>query len=241
MPSLSTNGGFLELAQRIISRFGGQTSLAEAVYTKQSTVSYWAKTGNVPVKWHKPIVQAAVHRGLEVTPADFGPLAMIADEKGVIVPPEARWPGVLVVGEDELPCYVLEDGRRVITRTGGLNFLTGGRGGGNLESYLRIQALKPFLPTDLEDQFIDVSIPQVVNKSVQAMSASAYIDICRAYSRARDTGALSSESQVAIAVRASMLLAAFAKSGIESAIDEATGYQYERASDAIRTKLKLFL
>lgn len=38
-----------------------------------------------------------------------------------------------------------------------------------------------------------------------------------------------------------MLLAAFAKSGIESAIDEATGYQYERASDAVRTRLQLFL
>ena len=38
-----------------------------------------------------------------------------------------------------------------------------------------------------------------------------------------------------------MALAAFAKTGIEAAIDEATGYQYERAEDALRVKLKLFL
>jgi hypothetical protein len=93
----------------------------------------------------------------------------------------------------------------------------------------------------LEEQFFDITIPQVVNKNVQAMSAFAFIDICRAYSRAKDTGALTTESQIGIAIRASMLLAAFAKSGIETAIDEATGYQYERAADAVRTRLQLFL
>ena len=53
---------------------------------------------------------------------------------------------MLVVADQELPCFVLDDGRRVITRTGALNFLTGGKGGGNLDSYLRIQVLQPFLP-----------------------------------------------------------------------------------------------
>ena len=93
----------------------------------------------------------------------------------------------------------------------------------------------------LAEQWVEFDIPQVVNKSVKGMTADAFIDICRAYSRARDTGALTSESQAAIAIRASMLLAAFAKGGIEAAIDEVTGYQYERAPDALRTKLKLFL
>jgi hypothetical protein len=226
-------------AEQIISRFGGQSALAKALGTKQSTVQYWAKKGAIPAKWHSAIAEAAVASGVSVAAGDFSPLA--AANVNVPAPPQAQWPGVLEVAGEELPCYVLSDGRRVITRTGGLNFLTGGRGGGNLESYLRIQVLQPFLPPDLEEQFIDITIPQVVNKSVQAMSASAFIDICRAYARARDTGALNSESQVAIAIRASALLAAYAKTGIEAAIDEATGYQFERAPDALRTKLKLFL
>ena len=113
--------------------------------------------------------------------------------------------------------------------------------GGNLESYIDIQALQPFMPPDLKEQFFDIVIPQVVNKDVKAMTASAFIDICGAYARARDTGALTSESQTAIAIKASMLLAAFAKTGIEAAIDEVTGYQYERAQDALEVKLKLFL
>jgi hypothetical protein len=44
-----------------------------------------------------------------------------------------------------------------------------------------------------------------------------------------------------MAIRASMLMAAFAKTGIEAAIHEATGYQYERADNFLRTKLKLYL
>jgi hypothetical protein len=230
----------MNAAQRIISRFGGQTALAEAVHTKQSTIQYWGKAGSIPARWHKKIAEAAVRRGINLASGDFSPLASI-DDPGLPAAPEARWPGVLTVADDELPCFVLDDGRRVITRTGALNFLTGGKGGGNLESYLRIRALEPFLPLDLYEQFFDITMSQVVNKGVQAMSASAFIDICRAYARARDTGAINTESQIAIAIRASMLLGAFAKTGIEAAIDEVTGYQYERASDALQTKLRLFL
>lgn len=231
----------MNAAQRIISRFGGQSALAEVLHTKQSTVQYWAKTGAIPAKWHRGVAEAAVRRGIALSGADFSPLAAVEQSNLPVALPEARWPGSLAVVEQELPCFVLDDGRRVITRTGALNFLTGGKGGGNLESYLRVQALKSFLPADLEEQFFDIAMSQVVNKSVQAMSASAFIDICRAYARARDTGAINTESQIAIAIRASMLLGAFAKTGIEAAIDEATGYQYDRASDALQTKLKMFL
>jgi len=227
-------------AQRVVAKFGGQSALAQALNTRQSTVAYWIKRGNIPEKRRKDVVEAAVKKGLRISRADFEALPDISPSQAVSVP-EARWPGALAVGDSELPCYVLDDGRRVITRTGALNFLTGGRGGGNLESYLRIEVLSPFLPSDLSDQFFDITIPQVVNKTVKAMSASAFIDICRAYARARDTGALQTESQVAMAIRASVLMAAFAKAGIEAAIDEATGYQYEREEDAIRTKLQLFL
>lgn len=227
-------------AQIIIDRFGSQTALAEAIGKPQSTIQYWSRTGSIPMKWRSLIQEAGRQRGIEITPYDF---AEVHEEQPLALSnvPVAKWPGLLSVGEEEVPVYVLEDGRRVISRTGALNFLTGGKGGGNLESYLEIEVLRPFLPADLTEHWVEFDIPQVVNKSVKGMTASAFIDICRAYSRARDTGALATESQAAIAIRASILLAAFAKTGIEAAIDEATGYQYERPLDALQTKLKLFL
>jgi hypothetical protein len=104
-------------------------------------------------------VEASVRRRIDISAADFSPLIPPDAPSVPIKIPVAQWPGLLAVADDELPCYVLEDGRRVITRTGALNFLTNGKGGGNLESYLKLQALQPFLPNDIEDQFIDISIP----------------------------------------------------------------------------------
>ena len=143
----------MNAAQRIIAKFGGQSALAEALATKQSTVQYWAKKGAIPAKWHSGIIGAAVDRGIAVSPGEFSPVAVEGSRS--LTAPQAQWPGALEVAEQELPCYVLEDGRRVITRTGALNFLTGGKGGGNLESYLRIRVLEDFLPQDLEEQFFD--------------------------------------------------------------------------------------
>jgi hypothetical protein len=213
--------------------------LADAIGKPQSTVQYWNRTGSIPVKWQSLVLEAARQRNIELSAIDF----VASDETPIAssTAPTAKWPGQLSVGDQEIPVYVLEDGRRVISRTGALNFLTGGKGGGNLESYLEVEVLRPFLPGDLEDQWVEFDIPQVVNKSVKGMTASGFIDICRAYSRARDTGALKTESQTGIAIRSSILLAAFAKTGIEAAIDEVTGYQFERPLDAIQTKLKLFL
>lgn len=228
-------------AQKIVAKFGGQTALAEILEKPQSTVQYWTKTGAIPAKWHKAILSAAIDKGLSISAADFA----LVEEVGAPLPariPEAKWPGVLDVAGVEIPCYVLDDGRHVISRTGALHYLAGGgQGGGNLESYLRVDALKTFLPADLEHQFIDIDMPGVVNKDVKALSGSGFIDICKAYSRARDTGALQTGRQVQIAIKASMALGAFAKAGIDAAIDEATGYQYERAGDAVRVKLKLYL
>lgn len=226
-------------AQKVILKFGGQSGLAKLLERPQSTVQYWARCGSIPAKWHQKIIDLAQTHGVSLAPADF--VAVAARTAEIARRPEAKWPGVLDVSGVEIPCYVLDDGRSVISRTGALNYLTGGKGGGNLESYLKVENLKTFLPDDLADQFIDVAIPQVVNKDVKGLTAHAFIDICRAYSRARDTGALTTETQVAIAIRASAVLAAFAKVGIEAAIHEATGYQYVRAEDAMRMKVNLFM
>src|SRR5665213_2435352 len=168
-------------AKTIIDRFGGQTALAEAIGKPQSTVQYWSRTGSIPAKWHPLVIEAAQRKGIEVASVDLVALAE-APPKPVSRAPVARWPGQLSVGDQEIPVYVLEDGRRVISRTGALNFLTGGKGGGNLESYLEVEVLRSFLPADLSDQWVEFDIPQVVNKAVKGMTASAFIDICRAYS-----------------------------------------------------------
>ncbi len=59
--------------------------------------------------------------------------------------------------------------------------------------------------------------------------------------RALEGGASLSERQQEIAAQAAMFLAACSKVGLIALIDEATGYQYDRAEDALRFKLRVFL
>jgi hypothetical protein len=49
------------------------------------------------------------------------------------------------------------------------------------------------------------------------------------------------DRQVQMAMKASVFLSACAKLGLEALIDEATGYQYERAEDALQVKLRAFI
>jgi hypothetical protein len=154
--------------------------------------------------------------------------------------PVAQWPGVLTIGDIEIPVYVLDDRRRIVSRTGATTVLTVGKGGGNLESYIQVKSLEPYVPQHLQDRMIDFVIPEVVNKSVKGMTAETFLEICGAYVRAWQDGDLS-DAQVAIAKRAAMFLAACSKVGLIALIDEATGYQYRRAEEELQLKLRMFL
>jgi hypothetical protein len=154
--------------------------------------------------------------------------------------PVARWPGMLTIGNVEIPVYVLDDGRRLVSRTGATTVLTGGKGGGNLESYVQVRALEPYMPLNLNQRMIDFTIPEVANKSVKGMDAETFLEVCGGYVRAMQDGKLT-DVQIGIAMRAAMFVAACSKVGLIALIDEATGYQYRRADEELQLKLRLFL
>lgn len=251
-------------AQKIVERFGGQTALAKLIGRGQSTVFHWTKTGVIPARWQPKLLDLARSHNISLSPADFlpnsdseapsptSPLAPPSPWRAVPSapkvkkreagqPPEAKWWGDLVFGDVPVPCYVLDDGRRIISRTGATSVLTSKKGGGNLDSYLRVKALQDYLPEDLPGQLIEFTIENVVNKTVQGMEAETFLEICRAYAKARDAGALETEIQTKIAIQANMVLMACAKIGLIALIDEATGYQYDRAEDALQFKLRVYL
>jgi hypothetical protein len=223
----------------IIDRFGGQSALARLIGKGPSTVQYWAKAGRIPAKWQPILLELATAEGLSLEPSEFGPeLAPATSDLESI--PVALWAGLLPVGDNDLPVYVLDDGRRLLSRTGATTSLTG-TAGGDLESYIGVAALKPFLDVDLDDQLIEFSLRGVTHKTVRGLSADTFLAICRAYVGALEAGALQTDRQRAIAAQAAMFLAACAGVGLIALIDEATGYQFTRGEDALRVKLNLYL
>ncbi len=79
-------------AEQIISRFGGQSALANLLGRRQSTVQHWVKTGRIPSQWHGPLLKIAREKGIALEPKD-----LIKGEAPVIRPATGRL-GVLLVG-----------------------------------------------------------------------------------------------------------------------------------------------
>ncbi len=151
--------------------------------------------------------------------------------------PYSMFPGSLTIGDVELKCHVLNDGRRVFTHGEMVRALTGGTDSSNLNRYL--SRLWGFDPTSLPAapvQFLVPGNPQ----SATGYEATLLIEVCEAYLRARDAKKLK-YGQGNLAVAAEVIIRASAKVGIVALIDEATGYQLVREKRALQIKLQAFI
>jgi hypothetical protein len=154
----------------------------------------------------------------------------------------------LKIGDVEIPCYVLEDGRRVLSLGGmvkALGMSIGSAGGGEgdrLSSFASGKAISPFISKELA---IRMKAPVRFQAPTGGTPATGYeatilADLCEAVLAARQAGALRS-SQVHIAHQCEVLLRGFARVGIIALVDEATGYQKDRARDALAKILEAFV
>ena len=141
--------------------------------------------------------------------------------------------------ELEIPCYVLEDERRVLVQRAmvtALNLSRGssaGSGGDRLAKFVAGQKIRPYVSNKLLSVTADPIKFRAPNGSVAyGYEAEALHEICLTVLEARRKGALQ-EQQKHIAERCEILISAWALAGIVSAVDEATGYQYMRSKNAI--------
>jgi hypothetical protein len=152
----------------------------------------------------------------------------------------AKLPGLLDLGGAELDVYVLSNGERVISLNKVVRAISG-KEGGNLGEYIGVSALKPFIDKDLVlGETREFAVPGTQFRG-RGISAEHFLDVCRGYVAALQSGALNTERQREIAIQCSILLSSCAKIGLIALIDEATGYQYERAEDALQLKLRAFI
>jgi hypothetical protein len=156
--------------------------------------------------------------------------------------------GVLTIGAAELPCFVLEDGRRVLSTRGILKSLGVARGtrgnqaGDELADFAAGKAVSPFISREVGPAMN--SAIEFANPSggglVRGHEASTLTAICTALVKAGIEGALR-KNQIPIARQAGALLSAFATVGITALVDEATGYQTQRGDRALGQLLDLYI
>ena len=153
----------------------------------------------------------------------------------------------LKIGDIEIPCYVLEDGRRVLQQTGvigALNMSHGGSystGGDRLAKFATQGRLKPYVSNDLIERTADpIKFRTPKGSLAHGYEATVLADLCEAVLAARSAGVLQKQ-QEHIAKQAEILVRGFARIGIIALVDEATGYQADRARDALAKILENFI
>lgn len=176
-----------------------------------------------------------------------GALARWADHKGAI--PRAVYgssDSPLRIAGLEIPCYVLDDGRRVLVQRGMLTGLTmsqgtAGRGAGDrLARFVNTKALKDFVSDELRNVITNPIKFRVGGSTAYGYEASVLGQLCDVVITARDAGSLHYQ-QEHIADQCQILNRAFREVGIVALVDEATGYQVVRARNALAQILEDFI
>ena len=229
----------------VIARFGSQSEIARLLETKQSTVQYWSSKARIPAKWHAKIIEAGKSIGLSIDPLELQPSRAApkptpAADPGQLRSPFAKWRGNIDLGGDELDVYVLDTGERVISTRAAIKSFSSADSG-NLGNYIGVSALKSYINSDLIlGELLEFAIPgtQFLGRG---MTTEHFELICRGYVQALYEGAALTVRQREIAIKCAVLTAGLTRTGLDALIDEATGYQYERAEDALQVKLRLFI
>lgn len=193
-------------------------------------------------------------RAMKLTPEQRSEIARHAVERrwareGKAPLSRATHEGMLEIGQIVIPCAVLEDGRRVLTQSGFMRALGRARQAKgreyydadvNMPAFLTAKNLKPYISKELEVASSQLEFRTVRGGRAFGYSAELLPKVCGVFLDAEDGHALT-RSQQHIAAQAKILIRGLAHVGIVALVDEATGYQDERARDALAKILEAFI
>lgn len=205
-----------------------------------------------------PIAAALGAKGGKARAANLTPeqLSEIARKGGVAKAkakaaeaPKATHEGELHVGAVSLPCYNLPDGRRVFSQGGMLEALSLSRGGNRklgrdrLANFAMGKGISTFISEHLASR---INSPfQFRSKSggsvAHGYEAAILPDLCRAVIEAALKGKLQAHQHQDLIQRCVILQGGFATVGINALVDEATGFQADRARDELQKILSAYV
>lgn len=240
-------------AEKIVSLFGGQSKLAKLINKKQSTVAYWVKKGLIPVVWHQKLLNIGKSLSINLQAHDFLPSSTSSDTlkqhdgfenvTTYMSSPFAKWKGKIELAGTELDCYVLDNQQRVISLSATVKAIAEADSG-DLVKFIGVSSLVNFINKEvILDGLIDFSIPGTQFKG-KGLTTEHFELICRGYVQALyedKDGSKLTPRQREIAIKCAVLTSGLTRTGLDALVDEATGYQYERAEDALQIKLRAFI
>ena len=197
-------------------------------------------------------------RAKSLTPERRSEIARAAVEKrwakaGIIPLPKATHAGPLKIGDIEFDCAVLEDGTRVISETrfmAAMGMYRSGalsvrrrlsEQGAQVPLFLAHKNLKPYAIKHLGSVHFELLKYRTFEGNIaRGIKAEIIPKICEIWIDANRDKVLGRRQEI-IAAKADILFRGFAQVGIVALVDEATGYQDERARDALAKILEAFI
>lgn len=180
---------------------------------------------------------------------------MVAAKRALASLPRATHTGTLKLIDREIPCAVLEDGTRVLTQSDFMEamgmYYSGWISNNALNDpslvpaevphFLAQKSLIPFINKHLGHlQNIVLKYKTEKGSAAHGIKAEIIPSICDVYIDAEREGRLGAR-QKKIARLAMLLMRALAHVGIVALVDEATGYQKDRARDALAKILETYV
>jgi len=155
--------------------------------------------------------------------------------------------GSLAIGDQEIRCAVLTDGRRVLSQQTMLKTLgrarsaKGGQGSeSGLPPFLAAANLQEFISDDLRGTLAAIPYRPLTGGRAWGYRAEILPMVCDVYLEARKAGKTTA-GQDRVAATCEMLVRSLAKVGIIALVDEATGYQEIRARDELQKILEYYI
>ena len=166
--------------------------------------------------------------------------------------------GTINIGNAEIECAVLPGEVRVLSQRSMMKALNRFRPGGRgtslpdpdeseiMPRFVAAKNLQPFISDELRQALLQPIEYRAAGpkgnggRPAQGIKAELLADICQVYLDAERAGVLKSQ-QLGSAEAARILHNALAKTGIVALVDEATGYQFERARSALADILEAFI
>lgn len=166
---------------------------------------------------------------------------------------KAAYTGELTIGDMSFPCSVLSNGERILTQSDfmkGMGMYYSGWVAKNkpeasdadgVPHFLAFKSLEPYVERHLGHlESIVVKYRTERGSLAHGIRADIIPRICDVWLDAEQEGRLGSR-QKKIAEKAKLMMRALAHVGIIALVDEATGYQRDRASDALSRILEAFI
>ena len=169
--------------------------------------------------------------------------------------PKATHTGEIIINERRIACAVLENGKRLLTQETFLSAIGRARkakaGTGSFSTvdgmppFLSAENLKPFISDDLRQSTTPIFFINPKGGRAAGYDAMLLPMVCEVYLELRDaslkdTGKLPA-SQKHIIESCDVLMRGLAHIGIIALVDEATGYQEQRAKDELSKILEAYI